>query len=177
MEAEAEAEPETDAKEESDEDEEDDEESERLRFKTERKDSTVVRLSDATSKRRNIPETLGTSGNKKVHLACFIIDHLSHSFLFFFLLLLVCLFLKKELTEEAKADLLEFEEKERLRKQGRFGGRGRGGGVMAGRGRGGGPPAFGMGGFRKDGGAGRGRVNEPRPPLMPVNLGMQVNTY
>ncbi|KAK3546592.1 hypothetical protein QTP70_030472 [Hemibagrus guttatus] len=126
---------EPDMKEESDEDEEDDEESERLRFKTERKDSTVVRLSDAASKRRNIPETL-------------------------------------ELTEEAKADLLEFEEKERLRKQGRFGGRGRGG-VAGGRGRGGGPPTFGMGGFRKDGGAGRGRMNEPRPPLMPVNLGMQ----
>ncbi|MCJ8731961.1 hypothetical protein PDJAM_G00205710 [Pangasius djambal] len=133
-EMEPEAEPETEAKEESDEDEEDDEESGRLRFKTERKDSTVVRLSDATSKRRNIPETL-------------------------------------ELTEEAKADLLEFEEKERLRKQGRFGGRGRGGGV--GGGRGGGPPAFGMGGFRKDAGVGRGRMNEPRPPLIPMNLGMQ----
>lgn len=57
----AEAEPETGAKEESDEDEEEDEESERLRFKTERKDSTVVRLSDASSKRRSIPETLGAS--------------------------------------------------------------------------------------------------------------------
>lgn len=55
-----------DTKEESDEDEEDDEESERLRFKTERKDSTVVRLSDA-SKRRNIPETLGTSPNRPTH--------------------------------------------------------------------------------------------------------------
>ncbi|KAK2860867.1 hypothetical protein Q7C36_005033 [Tachysurus vachellii] len=130
---ELEVEPEADAKEESDEDDEDDGRG-RLRFKTERKDSTVVRLSDAVSKRRNIPETL-------------------------------------ELTEEAKADLLEFEEKERLRKQGRFGGRGRGG-VGGGRG-GGGPPAFGLGGFRKDGGAGRGRMNESRPPLMPVNLGMQ----
>ncbi|KAG7329665.1 hypothetical protein KOW79_005887 [Hemibagrus wyckioides] len=130
-----ELEPEPDTKEDSDEDEEDDEESERLRFKTERKDSTVVRLSDAASKRRKIPETL-------------------------------------ELTEEAKADLLEFEEKERLRKQGRFSGRGRGG-VGGGRGRGGGPPACSMGGFRKDGGAGRGRMNEPRPPLMPVNMGMQ----
>ncbi|XP_027012563.2 RNA-binding protein 33 isoform X1 [Tachysurus fulvidraco] len=132
-ELEAEREPEADAKEESDEDDEDDGRG-RLRFKTERKDSTVVRLSDAVSKRRNIPETL-------------------------------------ELTEEAKADLLEFEEKERLRKQGRFGGRGRGG-VGGGRGGGGGPPAFGLGGFRKDGGAGRGRMNESRPPLMPV-MGMQ----
>lgn len=89
-------------------------------------------------------------------------------FFFFFL----------ELTEAAKADLLEFEEKERLRKQGRYGGRGRGGGgVMGGRGRG--PSAFGMGGFRKDcgGGPGRGMMNEPRPPLMPVNLGVQVNTH
>ncbi|XP_053484478.1 RNA-binding protein 33 isoform X2 [Ictalurus furcatus] len=125
-----EMEAEADTKEESDEDEEDDEESERLRFKTERKDRTVVRLSDTTSKRRNIPETL-------------------------------------ELTEEAKADLMEFEEKEWLRKQGRFGGRGRGGGVGGGRG---GPPAFVMGGFRKDGGAGRGRMNEPRPPLMPPRM-------
>lgn len=53
-------------KDESDEDEEEDEESGRLRFKTERKDSTVVRLSDTTSKRRNIPETLGMSD--KCHL-------------------------------------------------------------------------------------------------------------
>ncbi|XP_051755310.1 RNA-binding protein 33 isoform X2 [Ctenopharyngodon idella] len=153
-----EAEPEQDAnvKEESDEEEEDVEESRRLRFKTERKDDTVVRLSDAASKRRNIPETL-------------------------------------ELSEEAKADLQEFEEKERQRKQGRFGGRGRGGprtdggrGGMAGRGgirgRGGGGgrgvggrgdfPLFGMGGFRGDGG--QGRINEQRPPLMQVNLGMQL---
>ncbi|XP_067258255.1 RNA-binding protein 33 isoform X3 [Chanodichthys erythropterus] len=151
------AEPEQDAnvKEESDEEEEDVEESRRLRFKTERKDDTVVRLSDAASKRRNIPETL-------------------------------------ELSEEAKADLQEFEEKERQRKQGRFGGRGRGGprtdggrGGMAGRGgirgRGGAGgrgvggrgdfPLFGMGGFRGDGG--QGRINEQRPPLMQVNLGMQ----
>ncbi|XP_036451989.1 RNA-binding protein 33 isoform X2 [Colossoma macropomum] len=141
-EAEAEQEQEADTKEESDEDE-DEEESGRLRFKTERKDVTVVRLSDAASKRRNIPETL-------------------------------------ELTEEAKADLLEFEEKERLRKQGRYGGRGRGGGrggggMMGGRGRGGrgGLPMFGMGDFHGDGGAGRGRIHEQRPPLMQVNLGMQ----
>ncbi|XP_017538983.1 RNA-binding protein 33 isoform X1 [Pygocentrus nattereri] len=140
LEAEAEQEQEADTKEESDEDE-DEEESGRLRFKTERKDVTVVRLSDAASKRRNIPETL-------------------------------------ELTEEAKADLLEFEEKERLRKQGRYGGRGRGGGrggMMGGRGRGGrgGLPMFGMGDFHGDGGTGRGRIHEQRPPLMQVNLGMQ----
>ncbi|XP_076828697.1 RNA-binding protein 33 isoform X2 [Brachyhypopomus gauderio] len=142
-EVEAEPEQEADTKEESDEDEEDNEESGRQRFKTERKDVTVVRLSDATSKRRNIPETL-------------------------------------ELTEEAKADLMEFEEKERVRKQGRFGGRGRIGGVggrglplMGGRGRGGGRgmlPLFPMGDFR---GNGKGRINEHRPPLMQVNLGMQ----
>ncbi|KAG9273627.1 RNA-binding protein 33 [Astyanax mexicanus] len=133
------------AKEESDEDD-DEEESGRLRFKKERTDVTVVRLSDAASKRRNIPETL-------------------------------------ELTEEAKADLLEFEEKERQRKQGRFGGRGRGGGggrggMQGNRGRGGGGgrgglPMFGMGDFRGDGGVGRDRMNEQRPPLMQVNLGMQ----
>lgn len=56
---EAEHEQDADVKEESDEEEEDDEESGRLRFKTERKDDTVVRLSDVASKRRNIPETLG----------------------------------------------------------------------------------------------------------------------
>lgn len=89
-----------------------------------------------------------------------------------------------ELTEEAKADLLEFEEKERQKKQGRFGGaRGRGGvrgGGLMGRGRGGGGsgrgglPMFGMLDFRGDGGLGRGRINEQRPPLMQVNLGTQV---
>ncbi|XP_042616429.1 RNA-binding protein 33-like isoform X6 [Cyprinus carpio] len=151
---EAEAELETDVKEESDEEEEDVEESGRLRFKTERKDDTVVRLSEATSKRRNIPDTL-------------------------------------ELSDEAKADLREFEERERQRKQGRFGGRGRGAdggrGGMAGRGgirgrggRGGRGvsgrgdfPLFGLGAFRGDGVGGRGRINEQRPPLMQVNLGMQ----
>ncbi|XP_059389387.1 RNA-binding protein 33 isoform X1 [Carassius carassius] len=151
---EAEAEPDADVKEESDEEEEDLEESGRLRFKTERKDDTVVRLSDTTSKRRNIPDTL-------------------------------------ELSDAAKADLREFEERERQRKQGRFGGRGRGAdggrGGMAGRGgirgrggaggRGAGGrgdfPLFGMGGFRGDGVGSRGRINEQRPPLMQVNLGMQ----
>lgn len=84
-----------------------------------------------------------------------------------------------ELTEEAKADLLEFEEKERMRKQGRFGGRGRGGGMGGSRGGGGGgrPPVFRMGDFCKDGGAGRGRMNQSRPLSMPVNLGMQVSAY
>lgn len=48
-----------DVKEESEEEEEDDETPGCRRFKTERKDVTVVRLSDAASKRRNIPETLG----------------------------------------------------------------------------------------------------------------------
>ena len=48
-----------DTKEESDEEDEDDEGSGRLRFKSERKDATVVRVADAVSKRRNIPETLG----------------------------------------------------------------------------------------------------------------------
>ncbi|KAJ8376778.1 hypothetical protein SKAU_G00073580 [Synaphobranchus kaupii] len=135
--SENETEQEEDLKEESDEEEDEDEESGRLRFKTERKDVTVVRLSDVASKRRNIPETL-------------------------------------ELSEEAKADLLEFEEKERQRRQGRFGGRGRGRGGGGGGGRGGrgGFPGFGMPDFRFDGG-GRGRMNDQRPPLMPLQMGMQ----
>lgn len=48
-----------DIKEESDEEDDDDEESGRLRFKTERKEGTIIRLSDVTRERRNIPETLG----------------------------------------------------------------------------------------------------------------------
>lgn len=100
-----------------------------------------------------------------------------------------------ELSKEAKADLQKFEENERQRKQGRFGGRGRGGpygdggrggmqgrGGMRGRGGVGGRGLggrgdfhlFGMGGFRGDGVGGRGRINEQRPPLMQMNLGMQV---
>lgn len=52
--------PEEETKEESDEEEdEEDEGSGRIRFKSERTDSAVVRLADAGSKRRNIPETLG----------------------------------------------------------------------------------------------------------------------
>ncbi|XP_064805089.1 RNA-binding protein 33-like isoform X1 [Oncorhynchus masou masou] len=77
-----------------------------------------------------------------------------------------------ELSEEAKADLMEFEEKERQRKQGRFGGRGGRGGERGGfRGRGGrgGFPGFGMGDF----GGGRGRMNDQRLPMMPLHMGMQ----
>lgn len=53
---------EDETKEESDEEDEEDEESGRLRFKSERKDSVVVRLADV-SRKRNIPETLGTNGS------------------------------------------------------------------------------------------------------------------
>lgn len=120
---------EEETKEESDEEDEEDEESGRMRFKSERKDGAVVRLADAGSKRRKIPETL-------------------------------------ELSEKAKQDLMEFEEQERLKRQNRFGGRGRGGG-RGGRGRGGFPP-FGMD-FR---GGNRGRMNDQRLPLM-GNMGMQ----
>ena len=56
-----EAAPEEETKEESDEEDEEDEESGRIRFKSERKDGAVVRLADAGSNRRNIPETLGTN--------------------------------------------------------------------------------------------------------------------
>ncbi|XP_060052838.1 RNA-binding protein 33 isoform X3 [Erinaceus europaeus] len=45
-------------KDESDEEDDEDEESGRLRFKTERKEGTIIRLSDVTRERRNIPETL-----------------------------------------------------------------------------------------------------------------------
>ncbi|CDQ56029.1 unnamed protein product [Oncorhynchus mykiss] len=134
-EAENEAEPKEEVKEEEDEDEEEDDDGEsgRLRFKTERKDVTsgVVRLADAGTKRRNIPETL-------------------------------------ELSEEAKAGLMEFEEKERQRKQGRFGGRG---GGFRGRGLRGRFPGFGMGDF----GGGRGRMNDLRLPMVALHMGMQVN--
>ncbi|XP_021418707.2 RNA-binding protein 33 isoform X8 [Oncorhynchus mykiss] len=132
-EAENEAEPKEEVKEEEDEDEEEDDDGEsgRLRFKTERKDVTsgVVRLADAGTKRRNIPETL-------------------------------------ELSEEAKAGLMEFEEKERQRKQGRFGGRG---GGFRGRGLRGRFPGFGMGDF----GGGRGRMNDLRLPMVALHMGMQ----
>ncbi|XP_040290094.1 RNA-binding protein 33 isoform X2 [Bufo bufo] len=77
-----------DTKEAFDEDDEDEEEEDsgRIRFKTERKEGTIIRLSDTNRERRNIPETL-------------------------------------ELSEEAKASLMEFEEMERQRKLGRYGSR------------------------------------------------------
>ncbi|KAK5849574.1 hypothetical protein PBY51_013900 [Eleginops maclovinus] len=56
------------AKEESDEEDEEDEESGRIRFKSERKDGAVVRLADAGSSRRNIPETLELSEKAKQDL-------------------------------------------------------------------------------------------------------------
>ncbi|KAM3593826.1 uncharacterized protein V6R79_022601 [Siganus canaliculatus] len=68
--AENEAVPEEETKEESDEEDEEDEESGRMRFKSERKDGAVVRLSDA-SKRRNIPETLELSEKAKQDLMQF----------------------------------------------------------------------------------------------------------
>ncbi|KAM6135013.1 RNA-binding protein 33 isoform 5-T5 [Pterocles gutturalis] len=110
-------------KEESDEEEDDDEESGRLRFKTERKEGTIIRLSDVTRERRNIPETL-------------------------------------ELSAEAKAALLEFEERERQLKQGRYGSRRggrRGGSVMC----------HGMGEQRRDNND-RGRMKDHRPALLPT---------
>ncbi|KAK2859558.1 hypothetical protein Q5P01_004178 [Channa striata] len=67
-ELENEAMPEEERKEESDEEDEEDEESGRIRFKSERKDSAVVRLADAGSKRRNIPETLELSEKAKQDL-------------------------------------------------------------------------------------------------------------
>ncbi|XP_062982068.1 RNA-binding protein 33 isoform X2 [Elgaria multicarinata webbii] len=108
-------------KEESDEEEEDDEESGRLRFKTERKEGTIIRLSDVTRERRNIPETL-------------------------------------ELSAEAKATLLEFEERERQLKQGRYSSRrgGRRGGPLMCRG---------MGEQRRDNNE-RGRMKDHRPALL-----------
>uniref|UniRef100_A0A8C5ZY92 RNA-binding protein 33 n=1 Tax=Marmota marmota marmota TaxID=9994 RepID=A0A8C5ZY92_MARMA len=112
-----------DVKEESDEEEDDDEESGRLRFKTERKEGTIIRLSDVTRERRNIPETL-------------------------------------ELSAEAKAALLEFEERERQHKQGRYGSR-RGGR------RGGSLMCRGMGDQRREGSE-RGRMKDHRPALLPA---------
>uniref|UniRef100_A0A2K5UPG4 RNA-binding protein 33 n=1 Tax=Macaca fascicularis TaxID=9541 RepID=A0A2K5UPG4_MACFA len=112
-----------DIKEESDEEEEDDEESGRLRFKTERKEGTIIRLSDVTRERRNIPETL-------------------------------------ELSAEAKAALLEFEERERQHKQGRYSSRrgGRRGGPLMCRG---------VGDQRRES-TERGRMKDHRPALLPT---------
>lgn len=61
-------------KEESDEEDDEDEESGRLRFKTERKEGTIIRLSDVTRERRNIPETLG---NYFTYLLSFLTSHSS----------------------------------------------------------------------------------------------------
>ncbi|XP_061121572.1 RNA-binding protein 33 isoform X2 [Syngnathus typhle] len=61
----SEAMPEEAPKEDSDDDEEDDGDSGRIRFKSERKDAVVVRLADAGTKRRNIPETLELSEKAK----------------------------------------------------------------------------------------------------------------
>ncbi|XP_039086598.1 RNA-binding protein 33 isoform X2 [Hyaena hyaena] len=112
-----------DIKEESDEEDDDDEESGRLRFKTERKEGTIIRLSDVTRERRNIPETL-------------------------------------ELSAEAKAALLEFEERERQHKQGRYGSRrgGRRGGPLVCRG---------MGDQRRENSE-RARIKDHRPALLPT---------
>ncbi|XP_028290275.1 RNA-binding protein 33 isoform X2 [Gouania willdenowi] len=65
---EVEALPQEETKEESDEEDEEDEESGRTRFKSERKDGVVVRLADAGSKRRHIPETLELSEKAKQDL-------------------------------------------------------------------------------------------------------------
>ncbi|KAM3823289.1 RNA-binding protein 33 isoform 1-T1 [Vipera latastei] len=117
-------------KEESDEEEEDDEESGRLRFKTERKEGTIIRLSDITRERRNIPETL-------------------------------------ELSAEAKAALLEFEERERQLKQGRYGSRrgGRRGLLMC----------HGLGEQRRDINE-RGRMKDHRPALLPTQAAMMTHS-
>nr|XP_033787509.1 RNA-binding protein 33 isoform X2 [Geotrypetes seraphini] len=111
-------------KEESDEEDDEDEESCRLRFKTERKEGTIIRLSDGTRERRNIPETL-------------------------------------ELSAEAKAALMEFEERERQRKQGRYGPRRGGGGGRRGRG---GLMSHIMGDSRRNN-VDRGRMQDYRPPI------------
>ncbi|XP_051872043.1 RNA-binding protein 33-like isoform X2 [Pristis pectinata] len=52
----------------SDDEDDDDEESGRIRFKTERKEGTVIRLTDAARKRRNIPDTLELSDEAKAAL-------------------------------------------------------------------------------------------------------------
>ncbi|KAG8443560.1 hypothetical protein GDO86_012099 [Hymenochirus boettgeri] len=55
-------------KEDSDEEDEEEEDGGRIRFKTERKEGTIIRLSDATRARRNIPETLELSAEAKASL-------------------------------------------------------------------------------------------------------------
>ncbi|XP_077592326.1 RNA-binding protein 33 isoform X2 [Stigmatopora nigra] len=66
-EVEKEAQPE-DPKEDSDDDDDEDGDSGRIRFKSERKDGGIVRLADAGTKRRNIPETLELSDKAKKDL-------------------------------------------------------------------------------------------------------------
>ncbi|XP_069504054.1 RNA-binding protein 33 isoform X2 [Ambystoma mexicanum] len=111
-------------KDDSDEEEEDDEESGRLRFKTERKEGTIIRLSDAARERRNIPETL-------------------------------------ELSVEDKAALMEFEKRDKQRKNVRYGGGPkRGVGVR----RGGFMQSHGIDQRRDNNESGRMREN--RPPLL-----------
>ena len=79
-----------------------------------------------------------------------------------------CALLSSELSEKAKADLMEFEMQDRQRREGRFGGGwGRGGGRGYGRGN---LQGFGGQNFR-----GRGRMNDQRNPLM-GHMGMQVKT-
>lgn len=63
--------PKEEAHEESDEEDEEGEESGRIRFKSERKEGAVVRLADAGTKRRNIPETLELSDKAKKDLMAF----------------------------------------------------------------------------------------------------------
>ncbi|XP_061877616.1 RNA-binding protein 33 isoform X2 [Entelurus aequoreus] len=60
--------PEEKIKEDSDDEEDEDQGSGRIRFKSERKDSGVVRLADTSTKRRNIPETLELSEKAKKDL-------------------------------------------------------------------------------------------------------------
>ncbi|XP_039201599.1 RNA-binding protein 33 isoform X7 [Crotalus tigris] len=129
-------------KEESDEEEEDDEESGRLRFKTERKEGTIIRLSDITRERRNIPETLEIVHSKQ-----------HRSF--------------RELSAEAKAALLEFEERERQLKHGRYGFRrgGRRGLLMC----------HGLGEPRRDINE-RGRMKDHRPALLPTQTAMMTHS-
>ncbi|XP_037550093.1 RNA-binding protein 33 [Nematolebias whitei] len=66
--------PDDETKEESDEEEDEVEDSGRIRFKSERKDGSVVRLADAGNKRRNIPETLELSEKAKKDLMKFGFD-------------------------------------------------------------------------------------------------------
>ncbi|KAJ6650867.1 hypothetical protein lerEdw1_002379 [Lerista edwardsae] len=164
-------------KEESEEEEEEDQESGRLRFKTERKEGTIIRLSDVTRERRNIPETLvqvrqnyddwGGGEDSVDQLAkersvIYIKEHVSVSSfgemeaegtpgLGFSSRL-------PELSAEAKAALLEFEERERQMKQGRYGSRRgarRGGPLMC----------RGLGEQRRDNND-RGRMKDHRPALL-----------